>query len=172
MNQADEGNEIYLKAPRGFVFPLECSGWALKFTNPLPSEVDSPEFRRPDRYVFPPAGTTCTGSAANEVVIRFPPTAGLLINDYTLELSVQNPTVLPNATVIRTADDLWTMLTRINNDQKGMVIVDAKRDFDSNITLQPLPPPPYLDPEPSFAWVPHVDFITFLTAFVCMLSLY
>ena len=160
--------EIYFSFKFSLKFVKTKTGWILRFTNPLPSELENPEFRRPDRYVFPPKGTTCTGSAGNEVVIRFPPTAGLLINDYTLELNVQNPTVLPNSTVVPTSDDLWTILTRINNEQKGMVIVDAKRDFESNIVLQPLPPPPYLDPEPSHSTSPRTLFISAAAILSCV----
>jgi len=116
MNQADDGNELVLTAPPGYVFPLNCSSWSFRLTTqptvPPGTSLSSP--------VFPPAGTTCRGTDSNVVVITLPSGAGLSINNYTLAINVNNPASVQNSTT-------WTFLTRVVNPTVGIRIVDVNR---------------------------------------------
>ncbi|CAK9070289.1 unnamed protein product [Durusdinium trenchii] len=118
LNQADIGNELVLSGPDGFIFPTNCTGFRLRWSN----QVDAPTSTRgyDIGFVFPPEGMTCRGYDNASVVVRFPNGAGLLRNNYTLEIDVSNPGYPPNATQ-------WSFITRIRNDFEDERIADANR---------------------------------------------
>jgi len=121
MNQADTGNELVVDAPLGYIFPAKCTGFRLRLTdNRQASPEDSANTGYPSGFVFPPAGTTCTGFDNNTVVVRLPNGAGMLKNNYTLEIDVENPGYRLNGT------DTWQFFTRVRNEN-GTKIVDANR---------------------------------------------
>lgn len=111
LNKADTGNEIVLSAPAGYIFPINCTGFVLQYSNIGTSAASG--------QTMPPEGMTCTGFNNATTVIRFPDGAGLLRENYTLEIDVQNPGYQPNGSV-------WTFITRVRNPT-GERIVDANR---------------------------------------------
>jgi len=131
LNQADVGNELVLSGPDGFIFPVNCTeGFRLRLSN----QVDQPTTRAgyDIGFVFPPAGMTCRGYDNATVSIRFPDGAGLLRNNYTLEIDVNNPGYPPNSTV-------WSFITRIRNDEEGERIADANRTLEGFPLVELLP---------------------------------
>jgi len=126
MNQADSGNELVVVAPEGYVFPENCSGFYLRLTDSSSVDTSSSSSSSgyPSGYTFPPDGTTCTGFDNESVVVRLPDGSGLLKNNYTLEIEVENPGYQPNST------DTWQMFTRVRNEN-GTTIVDANRSIPS-----------------------------------------
>jgi len=150
MNQADEGNELVLNAPGGYIFPRNCTGFYLRLTQ-QPAIPSATEGAYPTRFTFPPPGIECIGFDNNTVVIRMPDdsglsnrhSGGLLRNNYTLEVDVLNPKALPDA------QPVWTFITRVRNTA-GMRIVDANTTIDGfepfrdgqgkKIVLKPLVP--------------------------------
>lgn len=116
LNQADFGNEMLLVAPNGYIFPRNCTSFDLMVTNPFVGGASS----YAAASAFPPPGITCTGSDNSSVVIRLPDGAGLLINNYTLEVDVMNP-LFPQG-----GSNLWTFLTRVNSTVRS-TLVDANR---------------------------------------------
>jgi len=122
LNQADVGNEFQLTGPGGFIFPVNCTGFKLRYTNPGSVTSSQP---------MPPEGMTCWGFNNATVVIRFPDGAGLHIDNYTVEIDVQNPGYRPNGT-------RWSFITRVRNPT-GERIVDANRTLEG-FELVPLEP--------------------------------
>ncbi|CAJ1383539.1 unnamed protein product [Effrenium voratum] len=82
-------------------------------------------------FVFPPEGMTCRGYDNATVSIRFPDGAGLLRNNYTLEVDVANPGYPPNSTT-------WSFITRVRN-LDGEKIVDANRTLEGFGLIELLP---------------------------------
>lgn len=121
MNQADDGNQLRLDAPAGYVFRKNCTGFNLRLTDNR-QETSSTQVQSgyASGFVFPPAGTTCQGFDNQSVIIMLPSGAGLLKNNYTLEVDVENPGYRPNITGI------WKFFTRVVN-ANGTKIVDANR---------------------------------------------
>eukprot|EP00434_Breviolum_minutum_P006553 symbB.v1.2.005782.t2/scaffold289.1/size287290/27 len=120
-----------LSGPDGFIFPVNCTeGFRLRLSN----QVDQPTTRAgyDIGFVFPPAGMTCRGYDNATVSIRFPDGAGLLRNNYTLEIDVNNPGYPPNSTV-------WSFITRIRNDEEGERIADANRTLEGFPLVELLP---------------------------------
>jgi len=120
MNQADEGNELVLTAPEGYIFTQNCSGFYLRLTN----EQDAAPAQTGGysaTYSFPPQGMECIGYDNASVTVRLPNGAGLLRNSYTLEVDVNNPGYHPNGT------NEWSFITRVRNTDLGERIVDANR---------------------------------------------
>eukprot|EP00930_Biecheleria_cincta_P055124 TRINITY_DN41486_c0_g1_i1.p1 TRINITY_DN41486_c0_g1~~TRINITY_DN41486_c0_g1_i1.p1 ORF type:complete len:2351 (-),score=301.60 TRINITY_DN41486_c0_g1_i1:61-7113(-) len=114
LNQADIGNEFVLTAPGGYIFPVNCTGFKLRYSNAGGASSSSQK--------MPPDGMTCSGFNNATVVIRFPDNAGLLRANYTLEIDVQNPAYQPNGTT-------WSFITRVRNPT-GERIVDANRTLE------------------------------------------
>jgi len=131
LNMADVGNEIVLTAPVGFVFPVNCTGFDLRFS--LDTAAQSVNGLG-DLFVFPPEGTDCTGSGNGNVVIRLPEGVGLLTNLYTLNIDVENPLV---GELNCTDECYWTIITRVSNDD-GMHIVDSRINIEANFDLNVL----------------------------------
>eukprot|EP00928_Gymnodinium_smaydae_P002156 TRINITY_DN10763_c0_g6_i1.p1 TRINITY_DN10763_c0_g6~~TRINITY_DN10763_c0_g6_i1.p1 ORF type:complete len:2393 (+),score=568.77 TRINITY_DN10763_c0_g6_i1:803-7180(+) len=126
MNQADNGNEIVVLAPQGYVFPINCTGFYLRLSNEKNRGEDDEDEddgmpKYPESYTYPPPGITCQGFNNRTVVIRMPDGVGLLRNNYTLEVDVENPPYLPNTT------NEWQFITRVRNEKVGQKIVDANR---------------------------------------------
>lgn len=119
MNQADDGNELVVTAPTGYIFTQNCTGFYLRLTD-AEGTSDQPG-GYPSDYVFPPAGIECFGYNNASVTIRLPTGTGLLINSYTLEIDVNNPGYHPNGT------NEWSFITRVRNPTLGQRIVDANR---------------------------------------------
>lgn len=131
LNQADIGNELVLSGPDGFIFPVNCTdGFRLRLSN----QVEQPTSNRgyDVGFVFPPEGMTCRGYDNATVSIRFPDGAGLLRNNYTLEVDVNNPGYPPNSTT-------WSFITRIRNDQEDERIADANRTLEGFGLVELLP---------------------------------
>jgi len=129
LNQADVGNELVLSGPDGFIFPANCTdGFRLRMSN----AVNQPTSNRgyDVGFVFPPEGMTCRGYDNATVSIRFPDGAGLLRNNYTLEVDVANPGYPPNSTT-------WSFITRVRN--LGEKIVDANRTLEGFGLIELLP---------------------------------
>ncbi|CAE7854870.1 mettl21a [Symbiodinium necroappetens] len=82
-------------------------------------------------FVFPPEGMTCRGYDNATVSVRFPDGAGLLRNNYTLEVDVSNPGYVPNSTT-------WSFITRVRNEE-GEKIVDANRTLEGFGLVELLP---------------------------------
>lgn len=118
MNQADTGNELVLTGPTGWVFPTICTGFHLRLTDNMQVATNTGGYAT--GFVFPPLGTTCTGFGNSTVTIRLPNGSGLLINNYTLQIDVQNPGYRPNVS------NLWSLLTQVRNEN-GTMIVDANK---------------------------------------------
>lgn len=130
LNQADIGNELVLSGPDGFIFPTNCTeGFRLRLSN----SVEQPTTNRgyDIGFVFPPEGMTCRGYDNATVSVRFPDGAGLLRNNYTLEVDVSNPGYVPNSTT-------WSFITRVRNEE-GEKIVDANRTLDGFGLVELLP---------------------------------
>jgi len=122
MNQADAGNELVLSGPRGFVFPANCTeGFRLRLTNMLDSSPLT-QSGYAEVFSFPPPGMMCTGFGNSTVVIRFPDGAGLLKNNYTLEIDVENPPFQLNGSTVNE----WSFITRVST-ATGQKLVDANR---------------------------------------------
>lgn len=120
MNQADNGNELVVTAPSGYVFDTDCGNTAFKFRHTTaPDEGQQSAYTT---FVFPPPGTTCVGTN-NVVIIRLPNGYGLLKNNYTLEMSVTNPPDVFNSST-------WQFMTRVSNPQLGSRIVDINRTIE------------------------------------------
>jgi len=66
---------------------------------------------------------TCTGYGNETVTVRMPDGAGLLKNNYTITVDVDNPGYFPNGTT------LWTFETRVRPPGGG------QRDVDANIEI-------------------------------------
>lgn len=116
MNQADVGNELVLDAPVGWTFPENCTkNFGLRLTDARAPSSDS---EYPDTFTFPPAGVECTGWGNETVVIRMPDGSGLLRNNYTLLVEVDNPGYSPNVTIP------WRFVTRVRPPGGGERIVD------------------------------------------------
>eukprot|EP00933_Yihiella_yeosuensis_P044196 TRINITY_DN39290_c0_g1_i1.p1 TRINITY_DN39290_c0_g1~~TRINITY_DN39290_c0_g1_i1.p1 ORF type:complete len:1135 (-),score=188.56 TRINITY_DN39290_c0_g1_i1:127-3045(-) len=121
LNQADIGNEFVLTGPEGYIFPENCTdGFNLQMSNAIDIPVSDDGYDT--GFVFPPPGMTCTGYGNASVTIRFPDGAGLLRNNYTLQVDVVNPGYHPNASI-------WTFISRVRNK-------DGERIVDANRTLQ------------------------------------
>eukprot|EP00439_Symbiodinium_sp_Y106_P061713 s59_g9.t1 len=130
LNQADIGNELVLSGPDGFIFPTNCTeGFRLRLSN----AVEQPTTNRgyDIGFVFPPEGMTCRGYDNATVSVRFPDGAGLLRNNYTLEVDVSNPGYVPNSTT-------WSFITRVRNEE-GEKIVDANRTLEGFGLVELLP---------------------------------
>jgi hypothetical protein len=115
MNQADNGNEIVVTGPKGYIFPKNCSKFLLRCFRRADCEDKNVITGYPPAFEFPPPGITCEGHDNSTVVVRLPNGKGLLRNKYTLEIEVNNPL---NQTV---AGNTWKFLTRV----KGQRLVDA-----------------------------------------------
>eukprot|EP00747_Dinoflagellata_sp_TGD_P060396 gnl/TRDRNA2_/TRDRNA2_152016_c8_seq1.p1 gnl/TRDRNA2_/TRDRNA2_152016_c8~~gnl/TRDRNA2_/TRDRNA2_152016_c8_seq1.p1 ORF type:complete len:166 (-),score=22.05 gnl/TRDRNA2_/TRDRNA2_152016_c8_seq1:135-581(-) len=102
------------------MFPVECTGFNLRFSNPTSEPPKPGEY--PNTYVFPPIGTSCTGFDNQTVVVRMPDGYGLLRGNYTLEVDVTNPGYLGNG-----SNNEWSFITRIRNPGQVYRIVDANR---------------------------------------------
>jgi len=125
MNMQEEGNEIVLTGPNGFVFPVNCTGFDLQFSTTTDTQ-DVAGYG--DKFIFPPPGIQCVGFGNSTVVIRLPPGAGLLTNMYTLLIDVQDPLV---GELNGTADELfWSLMTRVNSNA-----TNTYRIVDSNTTV-------------------------------------
>jgi len=123
MNQADTGNELVLVAPEGYIFPATCTGFDLRLTSSVQtSQATTTATGYDTGFVFPPPGTECIGFDNATVVIRLPNGAGLLKNNYTLQVAVQNPGYQPNGT------NTWQLYTRVRNEN-GTKYVDANRSL-------------------------------------------
>ncbi|CAJ1360951.1 unnamed protein product [Effrenium voratum] len=121
--------ERVLSGPDGFIFPANCTdGFRLRMSN----AVNQPTSNRgyDVGFVFPPEGMTCRGYDNATVSIRFPDGAGLLRNNYTLEVDVANPGYPPNSTT-------WSFITRVRN--LGEKIVDANRTLEGFGLIELLP---------------------------------
>merc|ERR1711959_168239 len=81
-------------------------------------------YPRWEEYVFPPPGTLCFGSDRNFLRVRLPNGAGLLTNNYTLEVDVFNPDY-----DVDRKNNTWSMVTAVRNQEKQQ-IVDANLAFD------------------------------------------
>jgi hypothetical protein len=127
MNQADEGNQIVIMAPPGFIFPVNCTGFMFRFSNL--EQIDD-RYPNRDQYNFPPLGTTCYGSGAERLTVTLPLGAGLLAPyNYTIEATVINPKYEINGT------DTWSIMTRVTgtHGDSAQRVVDANRSFDGFI---------------------------------------
>jgi len=136
MNQADTYNEIEITAPKNYLFPQECKRFSLKLTEHAPQAIGdtAPPPPPPRTYFkngkpvpFPPENTICYGFGNNSMVVRFPPGAGFLQNNYTLEAEIHNPkeNPFPNCTALaHNPKNYWKMNTRVN-DGYGLILVDT-----------------------------------------------
>jgi len=131
LNMADTGNEIVLTGPTGYVFPVNCTGFDLRFS--LETAAQSVNGYS-DLFVFPPPGIECTGFGNSTVVIKLPEGVGLLTNLYTLNVDVEDPLV---GGLNCTDECYWTLLTRIRNDD-GQHIVDSRINIEANFELNVL----------------------------------
>lgn len=137
MNQADEGNELVVTAPSTYLFSKNCTGFHLRLT--VQPDILEDEAGYPSQFSFPPVGIQCIGFDNSTVVVRMPEktglsnrhAAGLLKNNYTLELDVLNP-------VNHSEDNTWSFVTRVRNPS-GQRIVDANRTL-RGFQLQELVP--------------------------------
>jgi len=129
MNQADNGNEIVVTGPEGFVFTENCTEFALRFSNM--EQIDD-RYPNRDQYYFPPDGTTCQGNGLNELVVRLPNGAGLLTPyNYTIDVKTTNPKHDLNDTA-----NVWKVVTRVNNPDYYRVI-DANLSFEGFFLREP-----------------------------------
>lgn len=121
MNQADDGNIIVIRAPKGFIFPFNCSGFNFDFSN---KEQLDDRYPNREQYAFPPVGTSCRGSGKEVLTVALPTGAGLLAPyNYTIQATVMNPKYDLNGT------NKWSVLTAVS--QAGYErTVDANRSFD------------------------------------------
>jgi len=124
MNQAENGNELVLTAPEGWVFPINCtSRFKLRMTNERTQALAAPSVGQGeasyDAFTFPPPGVTCTGYGNQTVTVRMPDGAGLLKNNYTITVDVDNPGYVPNST------NFWMFETRVRPPGRGQRNVDA-----------------------------------------------
>lgn len=125
MNQAEFGNELMLTAPDGWIFPINCtSNFGIKLTNQRDAVATSSSSalggaEYPNRFSFPPPGITCQGFNNRTVILRLPDGHGLLLNNYTWRVEVDNPGYNPNGT------NIWTFITRVRPPGGGERIVDA-----------------------------------------------
>jgi len=135
MNQADNGNEIVVIAPTGYIFPTVCGSFRLAKTMEQPAAQSGLAAANgyPSTLAFPPPGITCTGFNNGSVVIRLPDGKGLIPNNYTLTIDVENPAYEP------AGDNLWEFETRVRNPMVGQRIVDANRTLNGFL-LQKLVP--------------------------------
>lgn len=123
MNQADEGNQIVVRAPSGFIFAKNCSGFMLRFSDE--NQIDE-RYPNREQYNFPPPGTVCQGSGAETLFITLPNGAGLLAPyNYTIEATVMNPRYDVNGT------NQWSIMTRVTgtHGESPQRVVDANRSF-------------------------------------------
>lgn len=121
MNQADTGNELVLTGPSGYVFPENCTQMFLRLTNMLDAgPMTSSGYA--ETFTFPPPGMECMGFGNSTLVVRLPNGAGLLKNNYTLEIDVENPPFQLNGTTVNE----WQFMTRVRNTD-GQRLVDANR---------------------------------------------
>eukprot|EP00929_Paragymnodinium_shiwhaense_P034282 TRINITY_DN18674_c0_g1_i1.p1 TRINITY_DN18674_c0_g1~~TRINITY_DN18674_c0_g1_i1.p1 ORF type:complete len:2410 (-),score=547.03 TRINITY_DN18674_c0_g1_i1:144-7373(-) len=132
LNQADNGNEIVVTAPIGYVFRQNCTGFFLRLFNPKDIESED-EDGYPATFTFPPPGIKCMGFDNRTVVVRLPDGKGLLRSKYVLEVDVENPGYTPNTS------NIWEFITRVRNDHVGERIVDANRTL-AGFVLQELVP--------------------------------
>jgi len=127
MNQAENGNELVLTAPEGWVFPAKCtSRFKLRMTNEQAQELAAPSAGQGAAYdavTFPPPAVTCTGYDNQTVTVRMPDGAGLLKNNYTITVDVDNPGYVPKGT------NLWTFETRVRPPG------GSQRNVDANIEI-------------------------------------
>jgi hypothetical protein len=123
LNQADDGNEIVVTAPEGYTFPRNCTDFLFQLSNaPAPAAIQSSAGYQ-NEFVYPPPGTTCNGFNNRSLVVTLPDGAGLLRNNYTLEISVMNPAYIP------TTPNIWEFITRVRNSEVSKIV-------DANRTLQ------------------------------------
>jgi hypothetical protein len=132
MNQADNGNELFITAPPNYIFYKNCTGFYLRTTQTTTTQADTSGY--PSSFVFPPPGIKCEGFDNEQVLITLPDGAGLLRNRYLLELEVYNPPGF-NYSVI---NNQWSFITRVRNSEV-LRIVDANRSING-FELQPLVP--------------------------------
>lgn len=132
MNKADDGNEIVITAPVGYLFGLNISKCYLRLTNPGDSpEVDENGYA--NEFTFPPPGVTCGTFNNRTFLVRMPSGHGLLRNNYTLEANVENPGYVPNTS------NTWGFITRVRNEMVGERIVDANMTLDGFVLKELLP---------------------------------
>jgi len=161
LNQADNGNEIVVTAPEGYTFPANCSKrFNLRLTNVQAPEDDGTS-EYPDTFTFPPAGITCTGFDNASVVVRLPNGNGLLRNNYTLDIDVDNPGYAPNGS------NIWMFETRVRNNGVSR-FVDANR-FVDGFQLTALVP---LRTDESGAWRRSSPDATSFLALLALLALH
>jgi hypothetical protein len=118
MNQADNGNELVVTAPTGYVFPQNCSNFEIRVSGDQAADSAT--------QAFPPPGITCTGYGNASATIRLPDGVGLFIGNYTIQLDIENPAYAPNET-----DARWTFITRVRNPE----IFSGQRIVDANTTI-------------------------------------
>jgi hypothetical protein len=120
LNQADYENILEVRAPLNYKFPRECN-YALFYTNEndlISSSMGSQALG----MKFPPEGLECVGSGNETLTIKFPQGSGLLVFNYTLQV-----------TVINAADNGLTRIWQLETKKKAEItdtlytIVDANR---------------------------------------------
>ena len=114
--RANEGNELIVQAPLGYIFGTECRSLSLKA---ISSSI--PSYPVPPSHVFP--NLDCVGFNNETLIVRFPKGSGLGRFDY--ELTV----LVVNAKSASQASD-WTVFTRARD-----IITANAHTVDLNSTI-------------------------------------
>jgi len=141
MNQNDNGNQLVISGPQGYIFPTNCTGFELRLTDQdsisSSAQNDGSGFQQYRSFTFPPVGVTCRGYENSTAVIAFPDGKGLLRNNYTILLDVQNPDFAPNDT--NNIVNEWSFITRVDQPPAFRRIVDATSGLEGFDLLELVP---------------------------------
>jgi hypothetical protein len=132
MNMQEEGNELVLTGPVGYVFPENCTGFSLRFTQDT-STQEVPGYT--DTFLFPPAGIECEGQGNSTVIVRLPHGSGLLKNNYTMTVDVKDPL---EGEINSSSPSEWTFVTRVRNNRSGRIVdsnIDVKASFELKVLV-------------------------------------